>query len=250
MKNSKQLFTTLLLTGVALLLTACGAEQVANTDLSSRTPVATVGDATTKHLAYCNKGAGNDIAAKLKTYQESTTNNIRMDLVVLRLTSLPSTFTSDSSYFTMWKWLANNSGYTYLDQTSLSFILIDSVTGQAVTNWRTTLRWSDVSTAASKLEITDPQTFFNRMNIIVDLKDVAGEYDVLKISNYSVSTNKAIGQMDALLPLFAANPADYSVEPTGGARASVLQALHPFKDLVGQNWSSSQYQSMSNNFCF
>src|SRR5690606_25010724 len=121
--NSKQLLTTLLLTATALLLTACGAEQVANSDFSSRTPVTTVGDATTKHLAYCNKGSGNDISAKLKAYQESTTNNIRMDLVVVRLTSLPSTFTSDSSYITMWKWLANTSGHTYLDQTALNFIL-------------------------------------------------------------------------------------------------------------------------------
>lgn len=249
MKNTKQLFTTILALSTALLLSACGANnQAGSSDLSSRLPTDT-SSSSTKPVAYCNEAKGTEITARLKVYTD-TSNTVRMDYVYARLTSLPNNFKQDQSYISMWKWLANSTGYTYLDSTPLEFIVVNPSNGQALTGWKKTLRWSDVVVAASGMGITDPQTFFNSVSILVNLKDTQGEYDVLKITNYDLSTNKAISQTDGLLPLFYANPADYAYEANGASRAGVLQGLHPFKNYAGQGYSSSQFQSMSQNFCF
>lgn len=247
MKNSKQIINTILTLSAAAFLTACGAsKQVGSSDFSSRTTNAT---STTKPLAYCSQGTGLEINANLKAFTDAA-NTVQMNYVYVRMTSLPTDFTADKSYISMWKWLSNSSGYTYLDSTALKFILVNAATGQALTDWKNTLRWSDVSALATNLGASDAQSFFNQVNILVDLKDVQGEYDVLKITNYDMATNKAISQTDALLPLFYANPADYAYENNGAARAEVLQGLHPLKNYANQGFSSEQFLSMTNNFCF
>ncbi|MFV3410185.1 hypothetical protein [Bdellovibrio bacteriovorus] len=249
MKNAKQIFTTLLTLGALSMLTACGSSQqvAGSTDSSSRTPVTDIGSASSKALAYCNQASGNEITGKMKVFVDSS-NYVRMEYVYLRLTSLPATFKSGNSYISLWKWLANPSGYTNLDTSALNFALMNPANGQYLTGWKTTLKWSDVVTVASGMGYTDPQTFFNNVNILVDLKDPNGEYDALKISNYDASTNKTINSVDGLLPLFSANPADYANDG-GSTRAGVLQKLHPFYGKSGQ-FTTSQFQSMANNYCF
>lgn len=249
MKSTKQIFTTLLTLAALSLLTACGASNQVegSSDSASRDVTNTIGDAQTKSLAYCNQGSGSEITGKMKVFVDSA-NYVRMEYVYLRLTALPATFKSGNSYISLWKWLANPTGYSSLDSSPLSFALMNPTTGQYLTSWKTTLKWSDVSTIASGMGYTDPQTFFNNVNILVDLKDPNGQYDALKVANYDSSTNKAVNTMDALLPLFAANPKDYAND-NGSVRASVLQNLHPFKASAGQ-FTTQQYQAMANNFCF
>ncbi|KHD89314.1 MAG: hypothetical protein OM95_04080 [Bdellovibrio sp. ArHS] len=248
MKNSKQLLTTILTLTATALLTACGSSNTAgSSDFSSRVTDTTT--STTKSVAYCNQRSANDITAKVKAYTDSS-NYVRMDYVYARLTSLPATFKSDSSYISMWKWLANSNGNTQLDNTPLQFIIVHPTTGQALTGWMTTMRWSDVATVASALGVTDPQTFFSAVNILVNLKDTQGEYDVLKVTNYDSSSNKALNALDLLLPAFYANPADYAYETNGSARAGVLKTLHPFANYLNQGYSTSQFVSMANNYCF
>lgn len=251
MKNSKHFFTTVLLVTAAVFLSACGSNknQAGSTDFSSRTPISTTNTSTTKPLAYCNRGTGTEVNMKMKVYTDSS-NTARMDFVYVRLTSLPANFKDDKTYLSMWKWLSNSAGYTYLDSTTLQFILLDSTNGQALTGWKYYLQWSDIAATASGMGITDVQSFFNRVNILVDLKDPNGEYDALKITNYDRSTNKAISQTDALLPLFYVNPADYATEANGNARSQVLQRLHPFANNTDQGYTTEQFQSMANDFCF
>ncbi len=250
MKYTKQICSTLLTLAAATLLTACGAsnQQVAgSTDSASRESTETLGDAQTKYLAYCNQGSAAEINGKMKAFVDSS-NYVRMEYVYLRLMTLPATFKAGNSYISLWKWMANPSGYTNLDPSPLSFALMNPSTGQYLTSWKTVLKWSDVSTIASGMGHTDPQTFFNSVNILVDLKDPNGQYDVLKVASYDSSTDKAVHTMDALLPLFAANPRDYAND-NGSVRAGVLQNLHPFKATAGQ-FTTQQYQAMANNFCF
>lgn len=251
MKNPKQIFTTLLTISAAVFLTACGSgkNQTGSTDFSSRTPPPADIGTSSKAIAYCNQGTGSEIKMKMKVYKD-TSNAIKMDFVYVRVTSLPANFKEGKTYISMWKWLSNTSGYTYLDPASLQFILLDSSTGQALTGWKNTLFWSDVVTIASGMGITEAQAFFDRVNILVDLKDAQGEYDVLKITNYDSSTNKPVSQTDALLPLFYVNPTDYARETTGSARSQVLQELHPFYNHTNQSYTTEQFASMANDFCF
>jgi hypothetical protein len=248
MKTMSKLFTTILTLSAATLLTACGAsKQVGALESSSR-----IIDTTTtgaKPLAYCNQATGTEINAKLKAYTDSS-NTVRMDYVYVRMTSLPANFKSDSTYISMWKWLSNTAGNTYLDSSALKFILVNASNGQALTGWKNTLRWSDVSSIASGMGIEDAQAFFDKVSILVELKDAQGEYDVLKITNYDMTTNKSLSQTDALLPMFYANPADYAKESSGADRAQVLQGLHPFKNYANQGFTSAQFQSMAANLCF
>ncbi|KYG61694.1 hypothetical protein AZI86_18550 [Bdellovibrio bacteriovorus] len=250
MKNSKQLSNTILVLTVAALLSACAPRGSGSTDQASRIPDATNTTSGTKGLAQCNQASDNGITAKLRAYVDPSTNKVRMDYMIVRFTALPSTFTSDTSYISMWRWLSNASGNTYLDSTPLNFLIINPKTGLAITNWKSTIRWADVRTAAANLGYSDATTFFNAMKIVVDLKDVNGDYDVLRVSNYDIATNKSVGQVDALLPIFYANPADYAKEADGSARASSLYNLHPFKSYANSGYSSSQFVSMADSYCF
>ncbi|XGC81842.1 hypothetical protein ACES2L_05020 [Bdellovibrio bacteriovorus] len=250
MKTSKQQIINVLLTltAAALLVGCSKGAQVGSEDFSSRVTESDITASSAKPLAYCNQAVGTEITSKMKVYTEN--NAVRMDLVYVRMTAVPASFKNDQSYISMWKWLSNSAGNTYLDSSALEFILVDATNNQALTNWKTTLKWSDVAAAASGLGITDPTTFFNRVNILVNLKDAQGEYDALKITHYNLSTHKAISQTDGLLPMFYANPNDYATEASGQARAEVLKNLHPFANQVGQGFSSTQFQSMANAFCF
>lgn len=249
MKTTNKLFSAILTISSALLLSACGAskQQAGVIDDSSRVVPNT--SSTTKPIAYCNQATGSEISAKLRAYTDAS-NVARMDYIYVRMTALPASFSSDSTYISMWKWLSNSGGYTYLDSSALRFILVSASNGQALTDWKTTLRWSDVSSIAAKMSATTPEAFFAQVNILVDLKDVQGDYDVLKITNYDVLTNKSVSQTDALLPLFYANPADYAFEANGGERAQVLQGLHPFKNQLNQGFTSAQFEAMAKNLCF
>lgn len=249
MKTSNQkILTTVLLMAVATLMTACGSSNTASADLASRSSATDSTDASNKALAVCNSASTNGLAAKQRAYQDSS--GYRFDYVWVRLTTLPSGFASNTNYLAMWKWMANSNGSTYLDSTALSFALFDSVSNKAITGWKTTLKWSDISSIASGMGYADPASFFTRVNILVSLNDASGQYDALKITSYNSSTNQAVTQLDSLLPLFSANPAAYATNSDGSTRASVLQSLHPFAGYKNQGYSTSQFQAMSNSFCF
>lgn len=248
MKNNKQLFTGILLLSALALLTGCGTSknnEAGVSDFSSRVPIADTN--TTKQIASCSSGNGTNINMKMKAFTD-TNNTPRMDFVFVRLTALPTNFKEGKNYISMWKWLANSSGNTYLDTTALQFFLVDSSDNKTLTGWKSTLSWSDVATIASGMGITEVQTFFDRVNILVDLKDTKGEYDVLKITNYDSATNKPVSQVDGLLPLYYVNPIDYATETGGTPRPTVLKNLHPFAAMEG--YTSEQLLSMSNDFCF
>lgn len=252
MKNSKQLLTTIFLVGVAAMMTACGSNNAVSgsSDLSSRSNVTNPTDASNKAVASCNQGSASGLGAKLKSFTNSSGAN-DMSYVWVRLTSLPSGFSSNTSYIAFYKWLGNSSGSTYLDPSKLNFVLRDSVTGQYVTStWATTLKWSDISTTAQAWGIYDAQTFFNRVDVLVYLADPQGQYDVLKVASYTTSSTTVASQMDVLLPPFSANPAAYATEADGTTRNSALQALHPFRTYANQGWSTSQFQSMAQSYCF
>ncbi|QDK37139.1 hypothetical protein [Bdellovibrio sp. NC01] len=249
MKNSN-LLKTLLVLSIAAMMTACGSNQTTGTsDLSSRSTT-TVTDAANKATALCNQGSKDGMTMKLKAFTNSS-GSVDLSYVWVRMTALPTGFAAGSSSISFYKWMGNSSGSTYLDPAKLNFVLWDSQTGSYITTtWTTSLKWSDVSTTAQGLGIYDAQTFFNRVNILVYLNDAAGQYDVLKVASYVSTSTAAQSQMDVLLPPYSANPAAYATESDGTTRNSALQALHPFKTLISSGYTTTQFQSMAQSYCF
>lgn len=260
--NQKNTFTVLFLVGVALYMTACGSSQNYETyDFSSRTPITsgTGTDTTTSngtYVATCNYGSKGEIGAKLKMFVDKSTNSYRMDLVQVRMTSVPSDFINNSTYFGMWKWLGLTGTNTQtLGAEALKFAVYDSYTGKYLTDFKTTLMWKDVASVAKSLGITTPSLFFTRVTLIVNLAAASdtyaiNEYDALKVVSYATSSQTVANTLDILLPPYAANPNDYEKEANGAARSSVLKNLHPLASLKASGYTSAQLLEMTKNYCF
>ncbi|MBO9668820.1 MAG: hypothetical protein J7501_18625 [Bdellovibrio sp.] len=247
MKSSNQkIMTTLLVMVLASMMTACGSSQAESTDLASRESSSSTD--SSRAVAVCNYGSVSGLAAKQKGFVDSS-NTYRFEYVWVKLTTLPSGFSSGSNYISMFKWFATSSS-TYLDSTRLNFALWDTQTSKYITGWKTTLNWSDISATALSMGYSDPTSFFNRVTLLVNLNDASGQYDALKIASYDSTTNKVLTQLDSLLPLFPANPTAYATETDGTARAAALQAIHPFASYKSAGYSTSQFQAMAQNFCF
>jgi hypothetical protein len=228
-------------------MTACSnSNDTSSYDLASR-DIDSSG--SNSYLAYCNQGSAANYTVKLQAYVASSTNQINYNYAVMRLSSVPSTFTGGTSHFALWKWYADSSNAVTFNQTALQFYVYDTSTGDAITGWINTLKWSDISAkyASSGLTVAN---FLARLNIIVYLDDPNAQYDVLELASYTTSTGALIGQLDMLLPVFAANPNDYATEANGSARAARLKALHPFASQASAGLTSAQFQTMSQNYCF
>ncbi|WP_246845650.1 hypothetical protein [Bdellovibrio sp. ZAP7] len=243
----KYMMVTMLVAGAALM-TACGSSGAQSTDLASRGVISSVSESDSKALAVCNSTSGTNLAVRQMAYTEG--NSYRMDLVWLKLTALPTDFSSGTSYIAFWKWLANSNGSTYLDSSAVPVALYDSQTKKFLTNWGTSIKWTDISSMALSMGYSSPTSFFGRVIILANLKDTNGEFDALKVSVYNSSTNKSVNEINGLLPLFSANPNAYAVESSGAARAGVLQQLHPFYSYRSTGYTTSQFQSMAQNYCF
>jgi hypothetical protein len=242
---SNKLTNSLILLLCGLSLGACGTSNnpSGSTDSSSRAL-----ENSTKPLAYCNQATNTSFDVHLKAYTESS-EAVRPDLVYVKADSLPSDFGKDESYLSFFRWKANSTNSPSLDSKALKFAILNASTKEYLTDWRTSIRWSDISAISVSLGVYYPNQFFNKVIVLVDLKDTTGEYDALKITQYGLGTNKSISSIDALIPIFHADPADYAIESDGSQRAYALQKIHPFADLKGQR-SSSEFLKMSEAFCF
>lgn len=249
MKNSDLILKLILLSVITATIAACSPGQSSSTDLSSRS--LDTGPGNTKTLAVCNQATmdSSSMSANMKAATNAAGTSYRLDQAILKLSSVSSDFVNGSDYVNLWRWMASTSNSTYIDPTPLNFYLYDTQTAQPITGLKSSLKWADVSATATTWGL-DSAAFFQRVVLVVDLRDVNGEFDVLKLSRYSSSTNAVVDNLDMLLPLFYANPADYAYESNGALRATVLQNLHPFMNMSGQGWSTSQFASASNSYCF
>lgn len=262
--NTENTFKVLFLIGVALYMTACGnsTKQSLDYDFASRAPITTdptVESPTTgtgTYVATCNFRTNSELGAKLKMFVDKTTNSYRMDMVQVRMTTLPTDFINNTSYIAMWKWLGlTGTGTQTLANEPLRFAVYDSYSGKYLTDWKTTLMWNDVAGNAKALGITSPELFFTRVTLIIKLSNPSdeygiNEYDALKVTSYSSSTKQVTKTLDVLLPPFAANPNDYAKEANGAARSPALQILHPLAALKANNNTSAQYLEMTKEYCF
>lgn len=93
-----------------------------------------------------------------------------------------------------------------------------------------------------------PQSLFNAVHLVVHSADTTGAFQVLRVefrAKVSGGTGPVVKYIDTLLPVFHADPKEYAK-----THAATLQALHPLKDLAGQNFTQDQYKVFADQFCF
>ena len=249
--QSQKILTLALLATLSLMMTACGSAKQSSSgsdDLASRSTGSDVTQSANK-FAYCNAGSATNFKANIMAYMD-TAGNVRYDYMKVKWTTIPSHFSNEATYFNMWRWKANSSGQTYIDPTPVEFRLEYIATGNPVTGWRNNLSWTELKSIAAKHNFSNALDLFKYVRAVVNIKDTAGEYDVLKIALYNKSNNTLVEQMDVLMPIFSANPSDYAVESNGASRPSVLRNLHPYNSMQSQGWSTSHYVSLANSNCF
>jgi len=243
--NTQTTLKTVLILTVLALLTACGTSKSdSSSDLASRTTTATTTTtAAAQYLAYCNQKTQSGLSSDLEVYTD-TSGNIRFDYLKMKITQIPADF-SNGSYLEFFRWQADSSGNVYLDPTPVQ-ARVETLDGTILTSFSAVTYWSEVAQIAANSGISDANTFFNNVRLVIDIRDPNAQFDALKVAYYN-SSNVATINMDMLIPIFAANPSDYAND-RGSTRATILQNLHPFAGM--SNYTSAQYQTMSNNFCF
>lgn len=192
----------------------------------------------TSTLAYCSIGSSTNSTVQLTAFIDAN-GQVRPDLMKIRFNSVSSKFYEDSaSAIQIFRWKADNTNQVYLDSTALDLTVFRVSDGAEVLT-ANHLRWSSLGSSTSDK--------INQYVVRINLNDSIGEYDAIKIVLYS-SSGEVIDTLDALLPVFESHPSTYAVDPTGGSRAAVLQALHPFKAMGAT--SAQQLSVQAKSYCF
>lgn len=229
MKTQTKLFITAL---IALNAWSCSQKNTSQSTSSRITPTTGYNSST---QAFCSIGSSASSSAQVSAYRE-VNGQIRPEFVKIRFNNIPAAFYSDSgSAIQVYRWKGDNE----VDQTAVNLVVYNAITGQEVQS-ANNIRWSDINNGTTQ-KLSD-------YIIRVELQDYAGDYDAIKIVYYS-SSKQVVDYFDALLPVFDAHPSSYARDPdTGLARASVLQALHPFKNMASS--SAEQLSLEANKYCF
>ncbi len=241
---------TLLLITTAML-SACGASKgtADNYSTSSRllaTDVTSI-DTSSRPLAYCNQATGSTISYNTSTYQDG--ESIDPNRINLKITKIPSAFSSNLNYIEFHKYMVNSAGSKMWGESRLTMNLYSIADGKLLASGMTSLYWRDLSAAAAKLGVSTPDQFFKKTRIVVQLVDPNADYDAISAIYYNSSSNATVAQLDSLIPAFDADPARYATDKDGSVRHSTLQALHPFKAYTGQGWTAQTYQTKAAEFC-
>lgn len=236
--------TTLLALSLAMsLLSACAQPNESSTELASRDPGGTP-STSTKPLAACNKGSNANLTLSIRTYADNGSTTARNDLSLGMFSNVNESFVGGTEYIRLFRWKAKlTTGAYELDPTPLQFRLYKT-DGTAVTDDVNFLRWNQVSGAG----YTTAASLFSQTRVLINLRDVNADYHAISVVYYS-GANAVLSNHDMLIPLFAANPADYTKFSNGNTRPGILQNLHPFKSMIGQG-DAKYFQDEANKLCF
>lgn len=189
-------------------------------------------------LAYCSLGSSTSSTVQLTAFIDAN-GQVRPDLMKIRFNSVNSKFYEEAtSAIQIFRWKADSSNQVYLDSTALD-LTVFRISDGAEVQTANHLRWSSMRSSTSDK--------INQYVVRINLNDSVGEYDAIKIVLYS-SSGQVIDTLDALLPVFESHPSTYAVDPAGGSRAAVLQALHPFKAMAST--SAQQLSTQAKSYCF
>ena len=226
----------------ASFLMSCGAAHSPSEDSSAASSLSV---ASTKPLAYCNSttDAAKSLTATLGAFMNSA-GSVDFNFVHIKLSNVPATFTDDTHYFSVFKWYADASGTAFTFNQPLSFKIINIQTNAELSGGLTLMNWSTVKTLASQMGATTPAQFFLKVRLLANVNDPDGKYQAVTIGYHKSSNGVAENRIDALMPVFEADPRDYKL-----THAPILQALHPFASSNYVAWSPGTFTANANNFC-
>lgn len=213
-------------------------------DNSSRLPVATESDNNPKDVAYCNKKESSKFTAQLKIFYDQT-GTYHPEFLRLYIPTITSSFSDKGYQLVLRKWKASLQGETYQEDTPLRVRVERIGDHKPMTNYMDAIHWNSISTeldriTGSTIKMSDA---FTSYSFVVDLKDLSGTYDVLKISLYKDGSWKE--DMNILIPAFYAHPKTYAAVQNG-----VLANLHPFYGSESSSFSGEHFASVLNSYCF
>ncbi len=251
MKN-KTLYTSLLVLIAATALMGCGSRVSSS---GSSDSASTAAAASNKPLAVCNKVVKNDFDVRLMAYTDA--NGVSNgSMVRLKFAHIPTEYVGDGYDIQIRKWTASSTGVvrpadTDTPQYANSKLEYKSSNiYQSASNWgyNTTMNvdWYNmklIAAANEAITYTDPNTFFQKYNMLVDLQDTTGDWKALQI--ILTYNGTAVKWVNILIPTFYADPADYQA-----THPAVLSNLHPLLSMIGQGFASSQYTTETNGYCF
>lgn len=239
----------MLLLLLATLMVGCGAStkprgynysSMTPTDLSSRT----ITDANAAG-AECSFFDSRDIRLSGKVTSYYHNGVLQEDRVRLRFTGIADQFqTNRDVRIQMFRWKGLDGGGYDLDQTPVNFIIHkNSSNSIPISGTMTSLNLEDISRLRQQHYIngTTALDFFNQTTFVVTNVDYS--WDALKIVMYNGT--QVIGQVDFLLPIFAANPNRYAE-----LHPSLLNQLHPFWSERSSMRSDQEWAQRSKNYCF
>ena len=223
-------------------LMGCGSATSAG---DSSSVASSVSEASTKPLAYCNQTTdpAKSLTASLGAFLNSS-GQADFNYLHIKLSNVPSTFTDNTHYFSVFKWYADSSGTAYTYNQPLTFKLVNIQTNQEISGDLTTMSWSTVKTLATAMGLTTPAQFFLKVRLLVYVNDPAGKYQAVTIGYHKASNGVVDNRIDALMPVFEADPRNYKV-----THPMILQILHPFYSSSYSGWSTSTFTSKASDLC-
>lgn len=235
---------------MTLALAACGSSKTGDSYGSADTSSAAT-PSSSDALAVCSKdgSALSDFQVALEQYVDMY-GQTRNDMVRLRIVKAPIDWKNSNLDLGIYRWSASPSGAVSTDSTPLYYQFERKVSGGFQTLTSMAYRyfnWGDIVQMGTfaNISTTSPQTFFDTATLVVDLKDSTGAYQALQVVLWQ--GNAAAKKVDILIPTFSADPAKYNAD---ARHPSILQQLHPLKNLLGQSWSQTQYDQFARAFCF
>jgi hypothetical protein len=210
-------------------------------DFSSRTPVPT-GSAS----SYCNMfdSSSFTLSGRVSSYIDIN-NQLQEDRSRIRISNMSAKFDQTSTvYFQIFRWKAEGTDPVQLDSNPVTFTIESAgAAGIALSDPMTSLSSAAIAKIRTDKGIygTSMMDFFN--NTVIAVQGVDYNWDALKLVVYDGAT--VLGQVDFLLPVFAANPNVYATD-----HAPVLQKLHPLWSDRGLTLTEAQWQQRTQSFCF
>ncbi len=253
-KRKTKFFIFILLSAATLTLTInCGKNKISNSASSNVDYLS-----RTKPVAICTRDVGknSDLSVSAMAYKENYSSSYRDDYIRLKFTTIPSEFQTNSDFaFQVYRWKVSSTGAVSLDETPLQLYFEQNTNGSfesVGSSGYTDVMWTDIDATLKFLGTTvgSGSEFFNRFNMVVNLKDAQRTYQALRIVFYNGNT--VARTADLLIPSVYADPNDYKWQPSNSAaeRPLSIQQLHPFYYDQSNGWTAEQYLTDMNTFCF